>query len=223
MRDEDMRFDKSQPYAEDAAGSLDQGRKSTLQKFSKDVFIQKLEIVDWFEGDKHVEYIVRVRGRTKYLVNLADLAENGLVNPDLVSDIETDEGRLQITEYCISKRYSELLLFNKLLQAEMKNYMKKKGIEEFPAFPPKKLFNKGRGFIQKRVQQINVFFEALFHLFPQKVPFTNAVVDLCQPFKLNVSVVGQKGSGKSALVEGLVRVLVDFQQNKGTYFGQALA
>lgn len=33
-------------------------RKSTLQKFSKDVFIQKLEIIDYEENDDHVEYYI---------------------------------------------------------------------------------------------------------------------------------------------------------------------
>ena len=185
------------------------------------MFIERLEIVDWVEGDKHVEYIVSVRGRTKYLVDLAALAENGLIDASQMGQVETEDGTLQVAEYCITKRYSELLLFNKLLQAEMKNYMKKKGFEaeEFPAFPPKKLFNKGKGFIQKRVQQINAYFAALFRVFPQKVPFTNAVVDLCQPFKLNLALIGQRGSGKSAVIEGLVRLLVDFQQNKDRFFG----
>lgn len=64
----------------------------------------------------------------------------------------------------------------------MKNYMKKKGFasEDFPDFPPKKtFFNKSKGFIQKRVAKINTYFEALFSKFPQKVPYTNAIIDLC--------------------------------------------
>ncbi len=66
------------------------------------------------------------------------------------------------------KRYSELLMFNKLLLAEMKNYMKKKGFnaEDFPTFPPKKIFNKSKNFIQKRVTKINDFFQLLFKTFP---------------------------------------------------------
>lgn len=91
------------------------------------------------------------------------------------------------------KRYSELLIFNKLLQQEIKNYMKKKGFqsEDFPDFPPKKtFFNMTKNFIQKRIAKINLYFEALFEIFPQKVPYTNAIIDLCQPFKLNVAVIG---------------------------------
>jgi len=35
----------------------------------------------------------------------------------------------------------------------MKNYMKKKSIaaEDFPEFPPKKLFNKSKKFVEKRI------------------------------------------------------------------------
>jgi hypothetical protein len=126
-----------------------------------------LEISDFIGGDKHVEYIVKVRGRTKYLVNLGDLAENGLITQDQIVQIEipgaeAEEGqKTQVVEYSIVKRYSELLMFNKLLQSEMKNYMKKKGFnpEDFPPFPPKKLFNKSKNFIQKRIFQINTYFE----------------------------------------------------------------
>jgi len=68
------------PYKPSTAFQGEGGRKSTLQKFSKDVFIEFLEIIDWNESEKHVEYIIKVRGRTKYLVNLKDLAENGLID-----------------------------------------------------------------------------------------------------------------------------------------------
>lgn len=44
------------------------------------MFIEYLQIVDYEENDKHVEYIITVRGRTKYLVNLNDLAMNGLID-----------------------------------------------------------------------------------------------------------------------------------------------
>lgn len=62
--------------------------------------------------------------------------------------------------YTIHKRYSELLTFNKILQAEMKNYMKKNGYkcDDFPEFPPKKIFNKGKHFVQKRIVQLNTYF-----------------------------------------------------------------
>ena len=55
-----------------------------------------------------------------------------------------------MVEYTIVKRYSELLVFNNLLKSELKNYMKKRGLnpEEFPDFPPKKaFFNKTKKFI----------------------------------------------------------------------------
>ncbi len=40
-------------------------------------------------------------------------------------------------------------MFNKLLFSEMKNYMRKKGFnpDDFPSFPPKKIFNKSKNFI----------------------------------------------------------------------------
>ena len=68
--------------------SNDENRKSTLQKFSKDVFIQNLEIIDYEENDDHVEYYIQVQGRTKYLVNLNDVAENGLVDYNKVFKIQ---------------------------------------------------------------------------------------------------------------------------------------
>jgi hypothetical protein len=79
-----MKFDKELNLGRvntDAYGDTNGGRKSTLQKFSKDVFIQHLEIIDYNESTdkKHVEYIIKVKGRTKYLVNLKDLAELGLI------------------------------------------------------------------------------------------------------------------------------------------------
>lgn len=94
----------------------------------------------------------------------------------------------------------------------MKNYLQKKKIshEQFPQFPPKKLFNKSKNFIQKRIAQINTYFQKIFDEYKDKVPYTNAIIDLCQPFKLNVAVIGQKGSGKSKLIKGMVDVLVDF-------------
>jgi hypothetical protein len=56
-------------------------RKSTLQKFSKEVFISCFEIIDYkiLKGG-HISYVIRVRGRTKYLVNIKDLAEIGLIS-----------------------------------------------------------------------------------------------------------------------------------------------
>ena len=55
---------------------LESQRKSTLQKFSKEVFINRVQIIDHRElgDDDHVSYVLKVRGRTKYLVNVGDLA-----------------------------------------------------------------------------------------------------------------------------------------------------
>ena len=95
--------------------------------------------------------------------------------------------------------------------------MKKRGFqqEDYPDFPPKKtFFNKSKNFIQKRVSKMNDYFKKLFVTLPQKVPYTNAVIDLCQPFKLNVAVIGKKNSGKSSLIQGFVNVLVEYQKSK---------
>jgi len=51
------------------------------------------------------------------------------------------------------------------------------------------------------------------------VPYTNAIIDLCQPFKLNIAVIGQKNSGKSTLIQSIVNILVDYQKNKN-YFSK---
>lgn len=63
----------------------------------------------------------------------------------------------------------------------MKNYLKKRDIdpEKFPEFPPKRLFNKGRHFTMKRIAKINAYFQELYRMHPEKVAFTNAIVDLC--------------------------------------------
>jgi hypothetical protein len=132
-------------------------RKSTLQKFSKEVFIRNVSIADYADIDGHVSYIIEIKGRTKYLVSLQDLTKAGLIddqnefNTDDLNDDSTS--KYHIVEYCIVKRYSELLTFHKILQQEMKNYMKKKGYnpEDFPDFPPKKLFNKSKSFIERRI------------------------------------------------------------------------
>ena len=48
-----------------------------------------------------------------------------------------------------------------------------------PEFPPKKLFGStDREFIQKRVKKLNKYFDSLFGEFPDKVPFTNALIEL---------------------------------------------
>ena len=92
----EMTFDKSlddtstlKPPIKD----LDQGRKSTLQKFSKDVLIKHLEICEYDEKDSHVAYIINVKGRTKYLVNLKDLETVGLIdNKSYETCTQTQEG-----------------------------------------------------------------------------------------------------------------------------------
>ena len=87
-------------------------------------------------------------------------------------------------QYIITKRYSELRNFHKFLLIEMKNYLKKKliSVDRFPEFPPKKLFNNsGKDFITKRIKGLNHYFNLLFDAFPEKVPFTNTLIDLCLP------------------------------------------
>ena len=196
------------------------GRKSTLQKFSKDVLIKHLEISDYDEKDSHVAYIIKVKGRTKYLVNLPDLETVGLIDStsyETYTQTEWENSqKYQLVEYTIVKRYSELLVFNNLLKSELKNYMKKRGMnpDDFPDFPPKKaFFNKSKKFIQQRIQQINVYFAEIFQKYPLKVPYTNAIIDLCQPFKLNIALIGQGKTGKSTLIESVVNLLMDYKSN----------
>ena len=55
-------------------------RKSTLQKFSKEVFILFAQIVDYHEEGDHTNYVIKVKGRTKYLVNLQEMKEMGLID-----------------------------------------------------------------------------------------------------------------------------------------------
>ncbi len=55
----------------------------------------------------------------------------------------------------------------------------------------------------------NRYFEQLFELFPQKVPFTNAIIDLCQPLRLSVPVISSHKSGKSAFIKAFTDLLTD--------------
>jgi Cdc6-like AAA superfamily ATPase len=83
-------------------------------------------------------------------------------------------------------------------------------MSDFPEFPGKKLFfNKDKGFLQKRVQNLNAYFNTLYKLYPLKIPYTNSIIDLCLPFKLNVAVIGSKGSGKTLLIESIVKALTE--------------
>lgn len=68
-------------------------RKSTLQKFSKEVFINSFEIIDFKILGGHISYVIRVRGRTKYLVNIKDLAEIGLISKQ---NYQMDQKMLEI-------------------------------------------------------------------------------------------------------------------------------
>lgn len=75
-------------------------------------------------------------------------------------------------------------------------------------FPPKKVFhNTDRDFIHKRMKKLNLYFSQLFERFPQKVPYTNSLLDMCTPFPLNVAVIGERGSGKSELIINVIQAL----------------
>ncbi len=51
-------------------------------KYSKEVFIQRVEVIDHRKIGDHISYVIRVRGKTKYLVSAKDLAEIGLISKD---------------------------------------------------------------------------------------------------------------------------------------------
>ena len=51
-------------------------------KYSKEVFISRVEVFDHRKIGDHTAYVIRVRGRTKYMVNAKDLAEIGLINKE---------------------------------------------------------------------------------------------------------------------------------------------
>ena len=51
-------------------------------KYSKEVFISRVEVFDHRKIGDHTAYVIRVRGRTKYLVNAKDLAEIGLISKE---------------------------------------------------------------------------------------------------------------------------------------------
>jgi hypothetical protein len=63
-------------------------------KYSKEVFISRVEVCDHRKIGDHTAYVIRVRGRTKYLVNAKDLAEIGLISKDnYVRDQKIEEIR----------------------------------------------------------------------------------------------------------------------------------
>lgn len=104
--------------------------------------------------------------------------------------------------------------FHKNISQEIKEYTKKKKLnfseweERVGDFPKKKLFNNmDKDFVRKRIRKINLYLKRLFESYPQKVPFTNALVDLCQPHKLNVAVIGDQGTGKSELILKIIALL----------------
>lgn len=114
-------------------------------------------------------------------MNVKDLADIGLISKtqlDLdnkmeeirrstIGDLDPSMANQQSVEYNIVKRYSELLTFSKVLQSEMKNYMRKNGIAAFPEFPKKKFFfAKTKPFIDARIKKINAYFQELFQTFP---------------------------------------------------------
>jgi len=86
----------------------------------------------------------------------------------------------------------------------MKNFLKRTK-QPFPQFPPKyplrNLVGKfNEEFLKRRIEQLNAYFDELYQRFPQKVPYTYSLTDLCTPFKLNVGVIGDFNVGKSSLV-----------------------
>jgi hypothetical protein len=63
-------------------------------KYSKEVFISRVEVFDHRKIGDHTAYVIRVRGKTKYLVNAKDLAEIGLISKDnYVRDQKMEEIR----------------------------------------------------------------------------------------------------------------------------------
>lgn len=56
---------------------------------------------------------------------------------------------------------------------------------------------------------MNIYFDELFKLYPSKVPYTNAIIDLCLPFKLNIAVIGKSKCGKSSYIEAIVKLLTE--------------
>lgn len=54
---------------------------------------------------------------------------------------------------------------------------------------------------------------------PTKVPYTNAIIDLCLPFKLNIAVIGKTKCGKSTYIESIIKLLTEKsgeRSNEGT-------
>ena len=64
----------------------------------------------------------------------------------------------------------------------------------------------------RRIAKINAYFDDIYSSYPQKIPYTNAIIDLCLPFKLNVAVIGSKNSCKTSYIEAIVKMLIEKQQ-----------
>lgn len=80
--------------------------------------------MDYEEKDTHVTYIIKVLGKTKYLVDLEHLNNIELYKNDEGHIIDSKSS----AEFYIVKRYSELRTFHLLLQQEVKAYIKKKSL-----------------------------------------------------------------------------------------------
>ena len=46
------------------------------------------------------------------------------------------------------------------------------------------------------------------------MPTTNAIIDLCLPFKLNVAVIGKKNSGRTSYIQAVVKLLTEKSESE---------
>lgn len=69
------------------------------------MFISNVEIIDHKElGGGHIGYVIRVRGRTKYLVNVNDLAQIGLISK---FNLERDKKMADIKRSVVAESLDE--------------------------------------------------------------------------------------------------------------------
>jgi PX domain len=61
---------KTPSFKSSTLSPLTPSRRSTIHQFTKDVFISKLQVAHYEEQDSHVSYIIKVEGRTKYLIDI---------------------------------------------------------------------------------------------------------------------------------------------------------
>jgi hypothetical protein len=141
----------------------------------EDAYINSIEAIECKKVKAgYMQYTLKIMGRTRFMQNKKITKEP--------------------IEYNIKIRYSEILEFHKTL-ATQKDIV-------LPEFPPKKFINStSKDFIEKRMNDINDYFKALF---ASNISHIGAVISFCTPVKSNIILCGCGNSYMGFLFDKLV-------------------